>query len=633
MCGIAGLLGRLDPVERRARLGRAARLLAPRGPDGEGFHEEELLAFAFRRLSIVDLAGGMQPMANEDGAVVSVCNGEIYNFEALRAELVAQGHVFRTRCDAEVLPHLYERDGDAFVERLNGMFALAVWDRRAGRLLLARDRMGEKPLYYRPAAEGLAFASGVRAAASLAGAPLEPDPEALERYLAFLCVPAPRAAVRGFRQLPPGHRLVAEAGRPPGEPQAYWRLPAAEPLRLSRAEAAEQFWTLLVDSVRIRRIGDLPVGVFLSGGIDSSAVALALREVSSGPLRTFTVTFPGAGIHDEAKFARAVAERLGTEHHELPAVPGGAAFQDPCGDLERIAAVHDEPFGDTSAWPTWHLCRRSREAGKVILGGDGGDELLAGYRWTWDHLRLLRRAGSLPRPILSLGRAILGRLVPEPERRGGMLARAARAAWYTGANRLAGYVRKYTCFTPAMRARLRGRAQPAEAGEPLTDEVLSAAGGPRVPDGNDLLAVDLHHYLPSDILTKVDRASMAHGLEVRSPFLDHRLVELAFRIPFDWKLSPGGESKLLLKDRLRGQLPDRILEPRKMGFGFPVDAWLRGPLTGLLDEVLLDPGARWSAHLDGSCVRRWVGEHRSGRQDLGTQLWALLMLEFWLRSI
>ena len=628
MCGIVGLLGAADAGERRARLARAAQMLAHRGPDGDGFHEDVDVAFAFRRLAIVDVALGNQPMASEDGSVVSMCNGEIYNHEDLRRELAAAGHVLRTRCDAEVIPHLYEEHGDAFLERLNGMFALAVWDARRRRLLLARDRMGEKPLYYRPDAAGLAFGSGLRAVAEAAGVCPEIDPEGLERYLAFLCLPAPHTIYRGFRILPPAHALVAEPGKPPDPPRRWWSLPprpAPGAAPLGEAEAAEEFWALLVDSVRIRMIGDLPVGLFLSGGLDSSAVAAAHRAGCGGPLRAYTVAFPGTGVHDETPFARAVAGRLGLEHRVLE------VSADPRADLERVAAAFDEPFGDPSAWPTWQVCRAARAEGKVVLGGDGGDELLAGYRWTRDHLEWMRVLRLLPRWAIAGARAAAGALTPEPERRPGLLARAARALEYSRGDARTAYLRKYTCFPPGMRARLLGRA-PGNGVDPRAEEVLAALPWNGAPADEDVLAVDAQFYLPSDILAKVDRASMAHGLEVRSPFLDHRLVELAFRLPLSYKLSPAGESKRLLRRALAGKLPPEVLVPRKQGFGFPVGAWMRERLRPLVLDRIAAPGARLGAYLDLAPARRWVTEHLEGRQDLGMQLWALLMAELWLEG-
>jgi asparagine synthase (glutamine-hydrolysing) len=612
MCGIAGFAGRLSGDASAERLRAMCDAIVHRGPDEAGYlsRPEIGLGLGMRRLSIIDLAGGSQPIGNEDGSVQVVFNGEIYNFRELRAGLERRGHRFATHTDTEVLVHLYEEHGDGLVEHLRGMFAFALWDARGERLLIARDRLGIKPLYYWPTPDGaLAFASELKSLLRLDGFPGAIDARAMSEYLALGYVPEPRSIYAGVRKLPPGHRLVWRAGEPL-RAERYW-----SPLRevdesIGVADAVAEIRRLLAEAVRYRLIADVPLGAFLSGGIDSTAVVAEMARQMDRPVKTFSIGFEEPEFN-EAPHAAAVARALGTEHTELIVRPDADAL------FERIVHGFDEPFADSSAIPTLLVSQLAAEHVKVVLSGDGGDELFGGYTRYRDFVAR-------------------GRVLPAPLRRalGALARRLPHGA--LGRNRLLEYSR-------GMRGRYAGMVanalSPAEGGVAREHVVRAGASMDallepwfeRVDSYDPALQpslVDLQSYLPGDILTKVDRMSMAVSIEARVPLLDHHLVEFASTLPMRLKLREG-TGKWIFREALRGLVPDFVFEKRKQGFGVPLKPWMRGPLRHRVDR-LLERGAGIHEWVEPAAVARVVAEHQAGRRDHSPLLWKLTVLQLWL---
>jgi asparagine synthase (glutamine-hydrolysing) len=612
MCGIAGIVG---PPEAplRATLAAMASALAHRGPDEQTTTLYRGAGFAFRRLSIIDVAGGTQPLDGEDGSCHLILNGEIYNHPDLRSELESAGHRFRTRSDAEVVVHGYEEWGDAVVERLRGMFAFALWDERRQRLLLARDRLGKKPLVYHEGGGGLKFASELQGLLADPTVPRQPDLRALHHYLTYQYVPAPWTAFQGVRKLPPAHLLVFEDGRASVRP--YWSLSSRPALRLSEADAATEVRRLLRDAVRVRLMSEVPLGAFLSGGVDSSAVVALMSEF--GRVKTFSIGFEEERF-DERRWAAMVARRYGTEHHEFVVRPQAAEV------LPALVEHYGEPFADSSALPTYYLSRLTRDHVTVALNGDGGDELFAGY----DRYALLsayRVLGRVPRAAAAASATAraLGPRLPASVRRllGAVSARPeesyARTVSYFSPEE------KDALYTPWMREQTRG-----DDSLGLIESAFAQADAPDLLGRT--LQVDLVTYLPGDLLVKVDIATMAVGLEGRSPFLDHPLVEFVARLPTSLKRQRG-RGKALLRRAVADLLPPEILARRKMGFGVPVSRWFRGELKDLLHDVVLSERARQRGMLAAAAVAGLVDEHERGVLDHGPRLWALLVLELWFR--
>jgi asparagine synthase (glutamine-hydrolysing) len=581
MCGIAGVVGGGADVRRMT-----ARL-AHRGPDDEGFHEDVL---GFRRLAIIDLAGGAQPM-KVCGDLWLVFNGEIYNFRELRARL--KDHAFRTRSDAEVILHLYEEKGEAALRELDGMFAFALWDARRRTLFAARDRLGKKPFVYRHDGPSFQFASEI---AAIEG-PRRMDRAALEAYLAFGVVPAPLTLVEGVRKLPPGHCLTFGDGRL--DVRRWWEPPlAAEEADVGEAEWAERVRDALGRAVRKRLVADVPVGAFLSGGVDSSAVAALMPA----PVRTFTAGFREAAW-DESGWARQVAAHLGTEHREFEVRPDAAAA------LRTMVERFGEPFGDASCVPTTLLARETAKHVKVVLSGDGGDELFGGYL-RYAAIERMARLRRIPAALRAAGAVLLK---PWRTNYGERIRRMLELGDAPLGRVYAGLV---TTFTPAMRRALGLPGEPVE--ERVAAPFARHGGAPAAAAAY----ADLVTYLPDDILVKVDVASMAHGLEVRCPFLDTEVVELSLRIPA--RLRRG---KRVLKKAVEGLLPAAVLERRKQGFGVPLADWLRGELRPMLEDGLRSLGARgW---VDAGEVERLRREHQAGAADHRDRLFLLLMLSLW----
>jgi asparagine synthase (glutamine-hydrolysing) len=617
MCGICGTLSRRG-LPDAAHVGAMTRRLAHRGPDGEGVRTEGPAVLGHRRLSIIDLSeAAAEPMSNEDGSLWLVFNGEIYNFRELRRELEPR-HRFKSRTDAEVLIHLYEERGDDAVAALEGMFAFALWDAGRQRLLLARDRAGKKPLYYHDGPGLFAFASEVKGLLAHPQVPRERDPAAVALYLSYGYVPCPRTLYHGIRSLPPAHRMVVTQATT-GEPTAYWRASFRDGEPCDEAEAAQRLRESLRAAVARRLVADVPVGAFLSGGIDSSAVVALMAEQAAGRVRTFSIGFAGAPAYDETAQARAVASRFGTEHTEFVVEPRALEL------LDRLVFFHDGPFADSSAIPTFLLSELTRKSVTVALSGDGGDEVFAGYR------RFLAAVLAEKLPVLARrGMAGVAGLLPEPEDRRSPV-RLVKRFLESGASPLAErYLRWTAVFPEGPAAYLRGELVAAASYESLLAPVRQRLDAPGSVLSR-LLSLNFETYLPDDLMVKVDRMSMAHGLEVRSPFLDTSVVELGAALPDRLRLR-FGRGKRLLRSALRDLLPAAVLDRGKAGFGVPLGAWLRQGAEGFLQDRLLEPGSPIREYLEPQPVAELVRSHLSRERDASHEIWALLTLESWLRQ-
>jgi asparagine synthase (glutamine-hydrolysing) len=627
VCGLAGLVYRERERTPDAALLRAmGESLAHRGPDDEGMHLEPGAGLVSRRLAIQDpTPRGRMPMASDDGALRLVFNGEIYNHVELREELKRRGRRFRTSGDTEVLLQLLQADGLPALSRLLGMFAFALWDGRARRLVLARDRLGVKPLLYRDAPDGLRFASEVRALLAEPGFAPEPDPIALHHFLALRFVPHPGTAFEAIRQVPPAHLLIWENGAI--RLQRYWSIPEPRPeARRRPGEMEERYRGLMDDAVKIRLRSDVPLALLLSGGLDSTAVAYHMRRNLTRSFTAFTAGF-GESDYDERTRARHTAERFGIELVELQVTRRAAD------DLAAIVRHMQVPFADPSLLPTWLLCREVGRQVKVALVGDGGDEMFGGYDRYRAHL-LADRWGWLPGIVSRTPfYALLDALTAERSRRNlpgrlrrflegwEMPSRERNALWMAnpGARRIA------RLYRPDFAARVNG-IDPSMA----LGRIPNDWGSPRLL--GELLRADQERYLPDDLLFKADTASMAFGLELRSPFLDHRVAELAAIVP-DHRKVRGRSGKWFLRRVYRGRLPDSILKARKAGFGLPIDHWLRGDLHQVARDLLLGYGARTRTYLNHNAVAAVLKIHRSGQRNYDEMIWTLLVLELWLRDL
>ncbi len=628
MCGIAGILVTGGGSVSAEKLLAARDRLQHRGPDGSStwVHDNGRIGFVHTRLAIVDVAGGRQPIANEDGNVQVVFNGEIYNHIELRSQLEALGHRFRTRCDTEVLVHLYEQYGPDLCTHLNGMFAFAIWDEDAQILLLGRDRLGQKPLYVCSDDKSFVFASELKALYALLDHRPPLNPLAISDYLAFKYVPHECDLLEGVRQLPPGCYLTRH-----GETTRlarYWSYPEPrEDFAGSFAEAGHHLRDLLRDATQLRLRSDVPVGVLLSGGIDSALVVGLIAEAGVSPIRTFTAFFAGHGP-DERPFARAVADRFGTEHRELPVAA-------PARDLVyQVLDQFDEPFADTSAIPTYLICQQARQYVKVVLTGDGGDESFLGYTRYAQLRRYLRQRRWMHPPLQASGLSALGRwLCPQPQRR--TIRRRFRT--FTNFWRPTGaevYQRWYIAFSRDLKQQLCRRQFRELLADDIDTEARMAKSLTDLTVTDPVAAAaafDLRHYLPDAVLAKVDRASMAHGLECRSPLLDYRVIEFAASLPTQWRLHPEHGSKWILRAACRDLLPAKVWERSKEGFGAPVGAWLREDLS---EDFLRDclPANGLEQWLDRSVVERMIRDHQRRVEDHSYRLWTLLALNrFWAR--
>ncbi|WP_156678223.1 XrtA/PEP-CTERM system amidotransferase [Sphingomonas profundi] len=621
MCGIAGIfhIGTAKPVDpQRVRAMTDAQ--AHRGPDGEGVWTAPGVGLGHRRLAIIDVAGSPQPMATEDGALTITFNGEIYNFMEVRRELEALGHAFTTHGDTEVILRGWRQWGPAVLPRLNGMFAFAIHDAAENRLFLARDRFGVKPLHYAELSDGaVIFASELK---GLLAHPLlrrAPDFTAVDDYLGLGYVPDDACILAGVRKLPAGHWLALRRGEPLAWPTKWWDISFADRARGSVAAREAELLDLLRQGVRSRMVADVPLGAFLSGGVDSSAVVAMMAEASPHAVETCSIGFDEAS-HDETRYARIVADRFATSHRTRHVAAGDFGL------IDTLAHAFDEPFADASALPTYRVCELARERVTVALSGDGADEAFAGYRRHAFHLAE-ERARAL---LLGGARAAIGALgdrFPKldwaPQR-----FRAKTTLQALGRSGEEAYALSVGVTPPALRHRLYAPAALAAlAGHRAEDRYVAAMRAAPARDALDRAQyADLKIWLPGDILTKVDRTSMAVSLEAREPLLDHRLVEFAARLPVSMRVR-GGSGKWLMKRALGRYLPDEILHRRKMGFVTPIGAWFRGPLAGAADAIAHGSALAETGWFDAGAIAALAADHRAGRSDHGRLLWQLLMLD------
>ncbi len=616
MCGICGVynFGTGEPADPAA-LKRSTDAMAHRGPDDEGFHFDGPLGLGNRRLSIIDLAGGHQPLANEDESVWITFNGEIYNFRDLLPDLLARGHRFRTKSDTEAILHLYEEHDLNFVDHLRGMFGFAIWDSRKRRLVVARDRLGVKPLFYHLDDKRLAFASELRSLEQLLPGPREIDPQSVYDFFAFRYVPAPHTFYRGVQKLLPGHLLVAD---PQGvRTRAYWDVPAEEESSRHSRDIAAEVIECLRESVRLRLIADVPLGVFLSGGTDSSAVVAFMAQLGARPLRTFSVGFDRPE-YSELPYARAVASRYETEHHELVVGP-----EDLAQALPHLVALRNEPLAEPTDVPLYLISRRAAQSVKVVLAGEGGDELFAGYpKYAAD--RLAGLFSALPHAVTRR----LIRWLPYRHRRVKVALEALSigdeaersSTWFASFSR----EERESLFDPEFLAQI-DPTHPARVFESYLEKVRDR------PPLKRMLYADLKVWLPDNLLLRGDLMTMAASIEERGPFLDHRLVELAARIPARL-LTRGFRTKLLLKNALRPYVPKEVMFRKKVGFRVPIGEWFRGPLKPFAQDLLLSSQGSARGYFNARSVQRFVREHMNGEHDREKQLWALINFELWRRQ-
>jgi asparagine synthase (glutamine-hydrolysing) len=584
-----------------------------RGPDEEGVYIGDGVAIGMRRLSIIDLEGGQQPISNEDGSIWIVFNGEIYNYRELRHDLERRGHTFRTDSDTETIVHLYEELGAGCVDRLRGMFAFAIWDERKREILLARDRLGIKPLYYAQLGDELIFASELKPILTLPHVPRTIDWGAANHLFTFLSTPAARSIVQDVAKLEPARVAIGSARRPLAV-HRYWDVEFTPNETATEAQLVDGLRGLLEDAVDAHEVSDVPVGAFLSGGLDSSAVVALMSKPAAGRLKTFSIGFAESGF-DELQYAREVAAVFGTDHHDLVLRPDVVKI------VEDLTWYLDEPFGDTSAIPTYMVSKLASEHVKVVLSGDGGDELFAGYdKYVVEGRE--RRYDRIPAPFRKAAGTV-GRIMPD-----GMTGRRfLRHLALDGARR---YLDASTMFTAdQMRRLFRDDAyRRLAADDPFAESLAALNAGSR--DWLSAIQIqyrDLHTYLPLDILTKVDRMTMAHSLEARPPLLDHRLVEFAATIPARFRLRDG-TTKYIFKQAMRGVLPDHIIDRQKHGFAVPLATWFRGDLAAFARDVLLSDTSQRRGMLDTAYVERLLQLNDRGR-DLDLQLWTLLSFELW----
>ncbi|HEV3138968.1 MAG TPA: asparagine synthase (glutamine-hydrolyzing) [Vicinamibacterales bacterium] len=619
MCGIAGFAeseAAATPLledDRCDLIHRMCDVIRHRGPDDEGVFVEPGVALGMRRLSIIDLSSGHQPIHNEDRTIWIVFNGEIYNFPELRRELETAGHRFYTNTDTEAIVHAYEQWGVDSVKRLRGMFGYAIWDSRTRRLLVARDRIGIKPLHYAIAGGRLYFGSEIKSLLESPDVSRDLDPDALDYYLSFLYTPRNGSIFRDVRKLPPGHLLTWQNGRV--SIQKYWQLPADEPFRGSEADAVRDLRATLADSVRSHLLSDVPLGAFLSGGIDSSLVVGLMAETSGARVKTFSIGFDEPAF-DELAHARTVANHFGTDHHELVVKPDAVAI------LDRLISHFDEPFADSSAIPTWYVSEMARRHVTVVLSGDGGDELFGGYDRYLPHPRVVAFDRYSPRALRRVA-AIAADRLPHGMRGKNFLRHVGRGEHgrYIDAIRFFGADEKPALLSADLRMAMT---------EPDPEVRLAAHFDryARLPWASQMMRFDAETYLPEDVLAKVDRMSMAHSIESRVPLLDNEVIAFASSLPASLKIRDG-RRKHVLKQVAATLLPPAILERKKQGFGVPLGVWFRGNLRELFADTLLSPSSLQRGYFQAQFVKRIVDEHLSGRRDHTLRLWQLVVFERW----
>ncbi len=628
MCGIAGILdtrgqGDID----RDLLGRMNQSQFHRGPDEGGHHFEPGLGLAHRRLSIIDLSSGQQPMFNQDKSVCVVFNGEIYNFPALRKELEAEGYVFKSHCDTEVIVHGWSAWGEACVEKFRGMFAFAIWDRKQRSLFLARDRLGIKPLFYSLLPNGqFIFGSELKVLKCHPELPKKMNPQAVEDYFALGYIPEPKTIYQNVYKLDPGHTLSIRQGQSELRSSEYWDIPFTPVAYSSEKDLEEELIHRLREAVDIRMVAEVPLGAFLSGGVDSSAVVAMMAGLQEKPVNTCSIGFDVKG-YDESVYAQDVAEQFKTAHHVKIVDPNDFDL------IDQLAGLYDEPYADSSALPTYRVCQLAKQRVTVALSGDGGDEHFAGYRRYCWHMNEEKLRSTLPLGIRKPLFGMLGHMYPKADWAPRVLrakttfqalARSSVAAYLHGVS-LTSAEQRNALFSDAMKTELQGyrvnEVFDRYARQSPTDDPLGL-----------IQYIDMKTYLVGDILTKVDRASMAHSLEVRVPLLDHEFIEWVSGIPSTLKLK-GQEGKHILKSALEPHLTKDILYRKKMGFSIPLAKWFRGPLKDKLYASLFDGGLAETGMFDNSYLEKLFNQHQSGQRDNSASLWSLLMFNECLKQL
>lgn len=615
MCGISGIATFNESGAPEGVIQRINAALRHRGPDDDGYFHggDGKVILGHRRLSVIDLASGRQPIFNEDGRVAVIFNGEIYNYIELRNELKEKGHTFATQSDTEVIVHLYEEMGRDCVNRLRGMFALAVWDSRKEELFLARDRVGKKPLYYAVAQGVLYFSSEIQALYEVPEIPKEIDYDAIDRYLTYSYIPSPYSIYKAIRKLPQAHYLAFNTNGV--AVTRYWQPDYRRKTSLDYEEAKQELVRILSEAVRLRLISEVPLGAFLSGGVDSSAIVALMSRLSDRPVKTFSIGFPDKE-YNELAYAKEVARLYHTDHHEFIVEPNRLDV------LSDIVRHFGEPYGDSSAIPTWHLSRLTRQHVTVALNGDGGDELFGGYPW-YRVMHGFNRASNpisrwMARSLLSIGRNHLPRRV----QRGLELLGDAEAHRFQSLRSFVNNRDREILYHEQFRRRLVARAE----------EYLSGLYDESIPDDYDrALCADFLSYLPDDLLVKVDRASMAHGLECRSPFLDHELIDFACGLPAAWKIQ-GGKTKKILKESIGGWFPNGFVDRPKMGFTVPIGKWFRGEMRPFIWEQLTAGALSRMDLLEPQSIKMMLAEHFDGTRNHETRIWNIFMLGLWFEE-
>jgi asparagine synthase (glutamine-hydrolysing) len=623
MCGITGFIYNNGRAVEREVLERMNCAIVHRGPDEDGFYVKENIGLAMRRLSIIDLAGGQQPVHNEDGTKWIVYNGEIYNFQVLRDDLEKRGHKFYTHSDTETLIHLYDEFGIDCLDHLRGMFAFAIWDEKERSLFLARDRVGKKPLLYSHKPNGdLIFGSEFSALLQHPSIGRDVDNEAIDNYLSYLCVPAPLTAYKEIRKLEPGHWLRWKNGEI--ETRRYWQPNFSKKIKISEEEAIEETTRLLRESTKLRLISEVPLGAFLSGGVDSSTVVALMAQESSTPVKTFSIGFEEQDF-SELKYARRVAEHVGAEYHEFIVRPNALEI------LPTLVEHYGEPYADSSAIPTYYVSRETRRHVTVALNGDGGDESFAGYE-RHAAMRLAEAYHRVPKFIRKTFVETPVGLIPTSELKRSRARDAKRFLRAANLPKTERYFRwmstfdrdaKSNLYTAEFKAAVQNSNPSA-----IMDSWFANANGSGIVDAT--LLNDIMTYLPNDLLVKVDIASMANSLEARSPFLDHKVIEFAASLPESLKMRRI-ETKSLLKKVAARLVPREVVYRRKMGFGVPVGKWFRGEMKSFVSDILLSDKALNRGIIRPEVLRRYVSEHTSGERDHQFQLWTLFMLELWFQ--
>lgn len=628
MCGIAGIINLDGRAVDNAILLAMSRAMTHRGPDGEGVEIwDSGVGFAHRRLSIIDLAAGAQPMANEDGSIWVTFNGEIYNHQALRQRLEAKGHQFKTHCDTETLVHLYEEDDDDFAEKLEGMFALAIYDANRRRVILARDRLGQKPLYYCHNANAgvFAFASEFYALTRHPDVPREINPQASRDYLSLQYIPAPNTIYKAVSKLEPGHVLTLDIATGQSRASRYWRVNFAEKSDMTYADAKARLRETLTRAVEKRLMSDVPLGAFLSGGIDSTIIVGLMAELSAEPVQTFTIGF-GESRYDERCYAEIAAKRHGTRHYVKEVKPDDFAV------VQKLVRHYGEPYADSSMLPTYLLSQFTRERVTVALSGDGADELFAGY-YRYLAFRYGAMTDWLPLPARRGARALARRVLPPKTEERSIWGKIHRTLDMVAVPPDARYFDIINRFDESMKRSILGEAARGAETRPTLDFMRSIYRASTASNAVEtLMDTDIATYLPGDVLTKVDIASMACSLEARSPFMDHEVVELAASLPLSYKQGAGLRKRILI-DAFADLIPEPLRHRGKLGFGVPVAAWLRGAWKEPARDLLLNGHAVQAGLLRNAALDDLLNAHINGQADYSYPLWALLILELWLREM